>query len=854
MTYTPEIIDSERPHSRQHVTSATGSKRRLLAGLSIALLGSASLVGHSPQDAGASSRAEITVTGGQITDSGGFRYHAFTHEGLPGDDTTSDLVVDGASITGADVLVVAGGGGGGRNRGGGGGAGGLLFEANQTLSESTHSVVIGGGGKGGSDPDGWKDNEASPGCQGEDSSFLTLTATGGGGGGATASSASWVDCEGDPLAADYGADATDGGSGGGGGYGGDGGTGVSGQGSDGAAGASSSGGGGGGASDLGNSINGGMGTTGVTITAMGEATTLGESDSGMTYFAGGGGGFSGGSGGTGGGGDSGVAGTAHTGGGGGACQSTSCTGGSPGGSGVVIIRYAVPSFSNSATLPAVDQGSVLQALSTTGEDVELVAGALPGGISVSGTDFIGTTTASGTFTFTLRSFDQSDTSIPALYTDKEFSVTVTAPESSSSSSTRSKDDDDETAPAPVAAPTSPTPAPPSPNSALRPSPFLYGDSVFLPGAGALGPVREPYRERDGAFTPPEAPTISANESFGTARAEVVTNLTDDGPIIGDLVSFLSLGKDDLTVGLQTALGTQTGASGAPELWSPRGGELEFAGEGLRPGSSVQIFLGFAEDGSAEVAQVTVNEAGSFAGSAALESLDPPLPIGRHLLQIVAVDPGGNRVIIDVAAVIVPPAEPRFEVDADTGEAPALEPGGVLATREGEPATASVIRETENAVTAIIGEEDDPQGSATFQGSSVEETESVPQMVVFPNDHLLGVSVTDWRPNTPGHVWIFSEPTLLGTFTTNDEGAFEGEFTIDGDTIAVGQHTLQVQGIDRDGYTQSINLGILVGEATNAPAPTQDSMSIGWLWWMLAGVGLFALIVLGFWLLSRRRSA
>lgn len=274
----------------------------------------------------------------------------------------------------------------------------------------------------------------------------------------------------------------------------------------------------------------------------------------------------------------------------------------------------------------------------------------------------------------------------------------------------------------------------------------------------------------------------------------------------------------------------------------------------RPGSTVQIFLGFAEDDSAEVARVNVGEDGSFAGSAVLESLVPPLPVGRHLLQIVAVDPSGNRVIIDVAAVIFPPVEPSFEVDAGTGEPPVLEPGAVVATREGKPSTASLIRETKSAVTAIIGEEDGPQGTATFQGSGVEEPNSVPVIVVDVNDEPLVVSVSDWRPNTSAHVWIFSEPVLLGTFTTNDEGAFEGEFTIDGDTIAIGQHTLQVQGIDHDGYTQSINLGILVGEAPNAPSGTQDSMNIGWLWWMLAGVSLFAIIVLGFWLVGRRRSA
>ena len=409
--------------------------------------------------AAANEPAVITVTGGEISDSGGYRYHAFTHEGEVGASTESSLIVSGAAITNADVLVVAGGGGGGRNRAGGGGAGGLLVDEDTAISASTHSVVVGGGGKGGSQPNGgqnqdsWEDDEASPGCQGESSSFLTLDTVGGGGGGAGASSASWVDCDDNPLPKDHGANGGDGGSGGGGGYGyinGTGGEGTAGQGNDGADAPSSPGGGGGGAGAPATDKNGGVGLTSLLISAMGLATGYGDSQSGDVYFAGGAGGFSGGTGGLGGGGASGTAGAAHTGGGGGACQSTSCSGGSPGGSGVVIVRYQAPTFS--ALTEPYSPGDTLELTIASGAGLDSIAvssasavsvlnGSLPPGISLTGMnntndaiDFAGSATRVGVYSFTLRVFKDDPNAAPTVVSDLPVEVTIGNPTNSESPS------------------------------------------------------------------------------------------------------------------------------------------------------------------------------------------------------------------------------------------------------------------------------------------------------------------------------------------------------------------------------------------------------------------------------------
>jgi hypothetical protein len=254
-------------------------------------------------------------TGGTITTAGGYNYHTFTSSG--------SFVVATGDNRSVEALIIAGGGSS-SNDGGGGGAGGLLSET-KTLTPATYTVAIGG--------------------QNTNSSITSFTAAvrGGSGGG-------------------YQAGGGSGGSGGGGGVSsGGGGSGTSGQGNNGGSsgGNYASGGGGGKGSTGGSGSNphggaGGQGTN--SFSAWASATSTGENGS---YASGGGGGRNQGGSSTvydGGGGVGATRisatgytsnapedGQANTGGGaGGAGGHTGQQGGpGQGGSGLVIIRYAV---------------------------------------------------------------------------------------------------------------------------------------------------------------------------------------------------------------------------------------------------------------------------------------------------------------------------------------------------------------------------------------------------------------------------------------------------------------------------------------------------------------------------------
>ena len=263
------------------------------------------------------------ATGGDtVMTDGTYWYHTFVSSGT---------FTPQKGIT-CDYLVVAGGGGGGKGaNSGGGGAGGLrstvtatggggTLETALSLTTTGYTVTVGAGGAGGA-------SDGTNGADGSNSVFSTITSTGGGGGGASGSN-----------------NGRAGGSGGGGGlYETIGGVGTANQGFAGgpniglAANATKfRAGGGGGAGAVGGGAAASVGTGGV-----GVATSI--SGSSVTYAGGGGGGANDGTaaGGAGGGGAAGSAGTANTGGGGGGGGNSGGNNVSAGGSGIVIVRYAV---------------------------------------------------------------------------------------------------------------------------------------------------------------------------------------------------------------------------------------------------------------------------------------------------------------------------------------------------------------------------------------------------------------------------------------------------------------------------------------------------------------------------------
>ncbi len=287
----------------------------------------------------------------------------------------------------------------------------------------------------------------------------------------------------------------------------------------------------------------------------------------------------------------------------------------------------------------------------------------------------------------------------------------------------------------------------------------------------------------------------------------------------------------------------------PELRVPSGGSTSFQGGGLLPGSTLQVWLPGATN--RELGRLPVAPDGTFQGEVTLSQPQgqPPLPIGRQVLQVTGFDANGNQTIVDMP-VNIAQGPPTPEVNRELGLIPTLTPGQSLATSAGEPVAVNVIPfQSQNSV-AVEG--DGWNFSVNVEGGSG-EVGGTPEspLIQFTQSGTGSVSGGGFLPETVASVWLFSDPTLLGTVTVAEDGSFTAEFLVDSQFIPAGEHTLQVQGVGEDGYIKAANLGVLVQE----PAVATTASSAGTLlWWGLGALLVLAIAVAVVMIIARRKQA
>ena len=77
------------------------------------------------------------------------------------------------------------------------------------------------------------------------------------------------------------------------------------------------------------------------------------------------------------------------------------------------------------------------------------------------------------------------------------------------------------------------------------------------------------------------------------------------------------------------------------------------------------------------------------------------------------------------------------------------------------------------------------------------------------------SGTGFKPNSKVVIWLFSEPTELGTVLTDSNGSFVGNLPLPSQILA-GEHTVQLNGLTPSGETRSVSVGVIVA-ADQVPA-------------------------------------
>jgi hypothetical protein len=307
---------------------------------------------------------------------------------------------------------------------------------------------------------------------------------------------------------------------------------------------------------------------------------------------------------------------------------------------------------------------------------------------------------------------------------------------------------------------------------------------------------------------------------------------------------MSLRTGVVNIGMNVASGQGSVFSqgGNTEVQVRNGGSAGITGSGLLPRSTVQVFMPGLGLNSREIVRIPVDATGSFSGDAIFGATpgEAPLPIGRQVLQVVTVDENRQQTVVEMTLNIAQPS-PAPEVNRVTNERPSLTPGESIATNGGEPEPVVVTAIPDLKQATIEGDGWSMAVQADGVSGAAESSDEGGAVVTLVRDQAAVVSGTGFMPGTRADVWLFSDPTLLGTVEIDVNGEFNGTVNIDGNVVTVGEHTLQLQGVGEDGYVRSANLGVSVLD--EPPALTQES-SFSLAFWLLVWLGVLALVAGG----------
>ena len=382
----------------------------------------------------------------------------------------------------------------------------------------------------------------------------------------------------------------------------------------------------------------------------------------------------------------------------------------------------------------------------------------------------------------------------------------------------------------------------------------------------LAPVAtapRPGATQPGSTTPGQAPSQATTPSgngqsaatsgpLATVGGQVVTiESTATSPTqlalqVGSVSLGVSVGNGSGTVGSN---GSGANGSDALGIQLANGAATVFEGGGLTPGSAVQVVLPLAGDNSAVLAVIEVAEDGTFLGEAAFSTTPDgdPLPIGVRVVQLFTVDEDGNDVVIEVAVTIGQP-DPAPVINRADGSVPALTPGEALGTSAGLPQVIEVRAIEEQKRAVVDGGDWSMAVDVASSTGGVQSVDSGAQLTLVRDESAM-VSGSGFMAGTRADVWLFSEPTLLGTVTVDENGEFVGEVTIDGIVIPPGDHTLQLQGVGQDGYVKATSLGVAVDDVS-APRPADTTSSS--LWMLLLAIGGLAILLIAVFIVAVRR--
>lgn len=135
------------------------------------------------------------------------------------------------------------------------------------------------------------------------------------------------------------------------------------------------------------------------------------------------------------------------------------------------------------------------------------------------------------------------------------------------------------------------------------------------------------------------------------------------------------------------------------------------------------------------------------------------------------------------------------------------PGNSVALVNGVPVPVTLVPNEDNSGLVASGDGWKLNLAGANAGQKPAELNPEGRLVLQPG-LFASTAGEGFQPNTDVKVYLFSEPTLLGTLTTDANGKFTGNLPIP-TSIAAGNHTLQVNGFGTNAEVRSISLGVVL---------------------------------------------
>lgn len=321
-------------------------------------------------------------------------------------------------------------------------------------------------------------------------------------------------------------------------------------------------------------------------------------------------------------------------------------------------------------------------------------------------------------------------------------------------------------------------------------------------------------------------TTSLVANFG----EVFTTSSSAGSPVGAVTWALATGSATLPGGLTLATtgaitGTPTSTGTFPVTFAASvldGAQLVRA----RSVVTLALVVGASPSSPAQGLVTTpVDPATTSPSTSPSTSLAPSTTVAAPVTTLAPTDAAPTPVSID-------------------GGLPELPAGEVLVVEDGEPADVNVFVDEDTLVLETDRFELRLKGDCSRDACLIDTTDEGREILTLEEAGRANVDGLGFLPGSIVDIWLFSEPRYLGSLTVAADGTFEGD--VDLLNIAVGQHTLQVNGISQTGAQRSANLGVIVNPTTASLPATGGGSS--------HGVPLAALMLLGgaLVLASRRR--